>query len=90
MDLHRMPEAINEPVSVALWSNHVSGKIMPYSLYWHGKRYQIRQMGFHHSFRQGRTLVHAFSVTDGVTFFRLEMNTETLDWKLTEVESQGI
>lgn len=83
-----MPEAINDPVSVALFSNHTSGKIIPYSVYWHGRRYLTKTVGLHHTYRHGRTLVHVFSVTDGATFFRLEMNTETLDWRLTEVENE--
>lgn len=82
-----MPEPINEPVSVVLWSSHVSRKIMPYSLYWHGRRYQITNVGLHHTYREGRTLVHMFSVTDGMTFFKLAFNSETLNWKLLEVES---
>lgn len=82
-----MPEAINEPVSVALWSNHVSRKIMPYSLYWHGRQYQIKNVGLHHMYRQGRVLIHVFSVTDGINFFRLEMNAETLEWHLLEVDT---
>jgi hypothetical protein len=29
--------------------------------------------------------MHVFSVTDGSTFFRLEMNAETLEWRLIDV-----
>jgi len=81
-----MPEPINEPVSVALWSNHASRKTMPYSVYWRGRRYVITTIGLHHTYREGRTLVHMFSVTDGITFFKLALNSETLDWRLIEVE----
>lgn len=31
--------------------------------------------------------MHVFSVTDGVTFFRLELNAETLEWQLLDVEA---
>ena len=82
-----MSEAINEPVSVALWSNHTTHKILPYSLYWHGRRYQISSVGFHHTYHVGRILMHVFSVTDGVTFFRLELNAEALTWQLLDVEA---
>lgn len=80
-----MAEDINESVSVTLWSNHVTKKILPYSLYWRGCRYQITTVGFHHTVREGRTLIHIFSVTDGTTFFKLRFDTETLGWKLLEV-----
>ena len=82
-----MSEAINEPVSVTLWSNHITHKIIPYGLYWHGRRYQIKQVGLHHMYREGRVLIHVFSVTDGINFFRLEMNAETLAWRLLDVDA---
>ncbi len=81
-----MAEDINESVSVALWSNHTTNKILPYSLYWCGKRYHITTVGFHHTLRAGQVLFHIFSVTDGTTFFKLRFDTETLGWKLLEVE----
>lgn len=80
-----MAEDIHESVSVALWSNHTTKKILPYSLYWHGRRYRLTTVGLHHITHEGRTLMHIFSVTDGVTFFKLQLNTETLGWKLLEV-----
>lgn len=81
-----MAESINESVSVALWSNHTTNKILPYSIYWHGRRYQITTVGLHHMIREGRTLLHIFSVTDGTTFFKLQFDTETLLWKLLEID----
>lgn len=80
-----MAEPISESVSVALWSNHTTKKILPYSLYWRSRRYLLTTVGFHHTVREGRVLVHIFSVTDGVNFFKLKFNTETLAWKLLEV-----
>ena len=81
-----MAESINESISVALWSNHTTNKILPYSIYWQGRRYQITTVGLHHMIREGRVLIHMFSVTDGTTFFKLRFNTETLGWKLLEVD----
>lgn len=82
-----MPESINESVSVALWSNHTTNKILPYTIYWHGRQYRITTVGFHHMVREGRTLIHVFSVTDGTTFFKLRFDTESLLWKLLEIET---
>lgn len=83
-----MPETINEPVSVTLWSNHTTRKVLPYSLYWHGRKYSITTVGLHHTIWEGRRLFHIFSVSDGSTFFKLVMDSETLSWKLIEVGSQ--
>ena len=80
-----MSEAINESVSVNLFSNHVNGKANPTGFFWKGRSYNIAQIGLHHTFREGRSLIHVFSATDGNTFFKLQMNTETLLWKLLEI-----
>lgn len=82
-----MAEAINESVSVNLLFNHIKRSVMPTSLFWRGRRYAITQMGLHHFFREGRVLIHIFSVTDGTTCFRIRLDTETLGWKLLEIES---
>lgn len=82
-----MAEAIDESVSVNLLSNHIKGTAAPSSLYWRGRRYTLSQVGFHHTVRDGRTLIHVYSMTDGTTFFKLQFDTETLGWKLLEVET---
>lgn len=82
-----MPESIDESVSVALVSNHATHTVLPYSIQWRGRSYKIQNVGLHHTVREGRVLLHMFSVTDGNTFFRLQFNTETLGWRLLEVDS---
>lgn len=84
--LFSMSEPINESVSVDLLSNSLKGKAYPWVIHWRGRRYSIRQIGLHHTERIGRTLFHVFSVTDGVTYFKLRFDTETLGWKLMEIE----
>ena len=81
-----MPQTIDESVSVTLVSNHSTHHILPYSVMWQGRTYTIKKVGLHHTTRDGRTLLHIFSVTDGTTFFKLQFNTETLLWKLLEVD----
>lgn len=80
-----MSETINEPVSVALWSNHTTQKVLPYSLVWHGRKYLITTVGLHHTLWEGRRLFHVFSVSDGTNFFKLCFDTETLGWRLLEL-----
>ncbi len=60
---------------------------MPTSLFWRGRRYTMTQVGLHHFFREGRVLIHVFSVTDGTTSFKLQFDSETLGWKLLEVDN---
>ena len=81
-----MSETIDESVSVDLLSNHVKKRAYPWVVHWRGIRYLITKVGFHHMTREGRTLMHIFSVTDGTTFFKLKLDTETLGWRLLEIE----
>lgn len=72
-------EQIDEQVSVNLLNS------TPKVLSWRGRQYPL-QVGLHHTTREGRTLCHIFSVTDGNTFFKLQFNTETLSWRLLNVQ----
>ena len=80
-----MAETIDERVSVGLMSNHLKGSVMPVTLYWRGRRYQLTKLGLHHTTHEGRVLFHIFSVTDGTSYFKLQFDTETLGWKLLEI-----
>ena len=80
-----MRETLQEKVTVNLVSNCRTGQVLPKYLGWRGRSYTINKTGLHHTYRSGRALIHVFSVTDGNTFFRLELNTDTLLWMLTEV-----
>ncbi len=80
-----MRETLCEKVSVNLVFDCKTKRVTPKHLKRQGRLYTIIQVGFHHTYRSGRTLIHVFSVADGTMFFRLELNTETLHWLLTEV-----
>jgi hypothetical protein len=80
-----MAETINESVSVDLLSNHVTQTVLPWMMKWHGRKYTMTKIGLHYTTREGRTLMHYFSVTDGTSCFKLQFDTETLGWTLLEV-----
>lgn len=58
---------------------------MPKAILWEGRVYQVRQVGYHHTVRTGRTLYHVFSVTCDGLFFRIVCNTDTLSWEVEEI-----
>jgi len=62
---------------------------IPISLTWFGRTYPIIKLGLHHTYREGLTRHHIFSVVGGNLFFRLNLNTDTLSWTLEEV-SDGL
>jgi hypothetical protein len=77
--------SINQSVSATLQYNAHSHKSIPTRIIWQGREYNITKLGYHHTVRQGRTVVHIFSVANENTSFRLSLNSETLEWRLEEV-----
>jgi hypothetical protein len=84
-----MNQKVDVPVSVISFYNTSNSTVKPVKVYWNGREYLINQIGLHHTFREGRTLYHIFSVVGEGTFFRLKLNTDNLFWRLEEV-SDGL
>ena len=80
-----MRESLHERVGVVATFPRRDDPPMPRKLVWEGREHTITKLGLHHSYRQGRVTWHVFSVSDGMTFFRLALNTETLEWFLEEI-----
>lgn len=80
-----MIQKISAPISVALVFNHKTREVKPVTVLWDGNSYQVTRIGLHHTVRQGRTLLHVFSVESDLLFFRLVFNTESLSWTVEEI-----
>ncbi|OGM75775.1 hypothetical protein A2382_00105 [Candidatus Woesebacteria bacterium RIFOXYB1_FULL_38_16] len=78
-------QKISEPVSVSLSYNSQRQEVFPKWVVWHGRVYPILKVGLHHTYTQGKTLFHVFSVVSKSIFFRLELNTKTLHWRLESI-----
>ncbi len=83
-----MVTLINESVSVDLLSNHLKATAYPWVIHWRGRRYTITKIGLHHTTHEGAILIHVFTVSDGTTSFKLQFDTETLYWRLLEVDTE--
>jgi hypothetical protein len=82
-----MREECNDAVSVlASFAPGPRGlmRVTPYLMKWRGRRYRLSTMGLYHPERRGAKRVHVFSFSCGSTAFRLELDPETLEWKLRE------
>lgn len=80
-----MMQKISTPVSVDLVFDHRRRAVMPKEIIWEGRTYPILKVGLHHTYRNGRTLFHVFSVASETLFFRLVLNTDSLFWSLEEI-----
>lgn len=84
-----MIQRLSEPISVALTYNSSRREVKPISLHWSGRVYPVEKVGLRHTYRDGITRHHIFSVVGGNLFFRLNLNTDNLQWTLEEV-SDGL
>jgi hypothetical protein len=84
-----MNEPINEKVSVITRYDRLRGTVAPVKIHWQGRDRIITKIGFHHTKRDGRKLLHIYTVTDGNLAYYLSCDTENLHWTLMEV-SDGI
>jgi len=80
-----MIQKLQAPVSVQLNFDHRARTTKPVKLTYDGNEHELVSVGFHHTYREGRTLYHVFSVSSQTTFFRIVLNTDNLSWTLQEV-----
>ena len=77
-----MIQRLSEPVDVVFHKT-------PTLVRWAGRTYTVNKIGLRHTYRDGITRHHVFSVIGGNLFFRLNLNADNLLWTLEEV-SDGL
>jgi hypothetical protein len=82
-------QKISAPISVTSFYDHHRRAFRPTQVIWEGRDYPLLQIGLHHTYRQGRTLYHVFSVNSQTLFFKLIFNTDTLHWMLEEIADEN-
>jgi hypothetical protein len=86
-----MREKINEEVSVVMYYSAKQRLALPRIVRWQNIDYSVGKIGYHHSVKDGQTLHHIFELIDKdeTLWFRLNLNTANLHWKL-ETVSDGL
>jgi hypothetical protein len=59
-------------------------RVTPHLMKWRGKRWRLETMGLYHPEKRGDKRLHIFSFSSGETAFRVELDSETLEWRLKE------
>lgn len=77
---------MHERVSVITVYDHLKGTTLPWRVKWKGRVYQVSQLGLHHTRQDGNTLHHIFSVVASGLLLRLDLNSLTLVWHLTDTQ----
>ena len=60
-------------------------RVTPHILKWRGRRYKLSTFGLYHPVRRGTQRIHVFEFSSGTVKFRVELDPETLTWRLVEV-----
>ncbi|HEX5430135.1 MAG TPA: hypothetical protein VFX17_03625 [Patescibacteria group bacterium] len=77
-----MLEQINEPIEVVTIFRQ--GKAVPFKFLWNSKEYLVKKVNLSYSSREGQGKIYYFAVSDSVNYFKLQFDTETLNWTLLE------
>jgi len=80
-----MIQKVSAPVSVNLKYDSRKRQVLPEFIQWDGKSYPVTKLGYHHTYRSGKTLMHVFSVESPSLFFKINLNTDNLQWTLEEI-----
>jgi len=78
-------EWINELVEVRV--DFCGKRVLPRTMFWNNNLYQIRVVNMIHSSREGSRKLFFFSVSDLTNYFKLQLDTESLEWRLIEMYS---
>lgn len=83
-----MHEKVNDEIEVMASfrpQTRLANQVLPHAIKWQGRKYRVTQFGLYHREKKGSNFYHIFSFSCGDTAFRVELNPDTLIWKLTEV-----
>jgi len=78
-----MHTLLNDPIDVAV--DFAGSRIRPRHIVWDKKAYQIQTVNLIHRTKEGETNIYYFSVSDNANFFKLRLDTHTLEWRLVEL-----
>ncbi|HJN84979.1 MAG TPA: hypothetical protein QF873_01515 [Patescibacteria group bacterium] len=79
-------EWINEPVEVRV--DFCGRHIIPRAMRWNNHTYAIHHVNMIHSSYNGTDKLFFFSVSDKTNYFKLQLDTSNLEWKLVEMYAE--
>ena len=77
-----MYQTINEPIQVV--SNFKEGKVQSLKFLWKDREYLFDKINLSYHHFEGRAKFYYFTVSDSVNYFKLQFNSDSLNWTLLE------
>ncbi|PIQ67715.1 hypothetical protein COY25_02795 [Candidatus Uhrbacteria bacterium CG_4_10_14_0_2_um_filter_41_7] len=82
-----MHQLLNEPIEVLV---EFKGKhVKPRRIRWGNNIYDMNAFNLVHGVLEGTKQVFYFSVSDATNFMKLRFETESLEWRLVELYTDG-
>jgi len=73
------------PISILALFNHKKRAFEPIVIFWEGRKYKVRKIGYHHAIKEGTNLFHIFSILCDTLFFRVRLDAQNLVWTVEEI-----
>jgi hypothetical protein len=64
-----------------------TGGIRPIKFKWSGRLITVKEVTYTWKSREGQSSIHHFSVTDGNSLYELSFHTQSLVWRLENLET---
>ncbi len=77
-----MLEQINDPIEVI--SSFKEGKIRPLKFLWKGREFLVSKINLTYHHFEGRVKIYYFAVSDSANYFKIQFNSDSLNWTLLE------
>lgn len=62
-------------------------KIKPVKFKWSGRLFEVREITYTWKTKEGQKVIYHFSVTDGRSLYELTFDTNSLLWRLENIEA---
>lgn len=78
--------SIGEPISV-IASFGLPYKIKPVRFKWSGRLLEVKEITYTWTTKEGQSNIYHFSVSDGKTLYELSFDTNSLVWRIKNLEA---
>ena len=77
----------NQKIKVLSMYDPLYGTTIPQQITWGGVNHQVSEIASYRARKYGAVTIHQYLVTDGSFDFYLSFDSETLSWKVSEIET---
>lgn len=80
--MFHVSDHMSNPIDVLV--SFSKNRVVPRRFRAGGRTYDVKRVNLVHASREGRAKLFTFSVSDDTNFWQLQLNTDTLEWRLAD------